>query len=214
MKKLIGIGSLAKTALLIAATSRTVNDPENTDNRRFAPFYDRDVIPHNGSTFEFVGVDMDAKRCEPDDFLIGYKIPPEHQLIITDEAVNIEPMMPGGGLSLSQPVTDNRGKFCMPRDVIENHDYVKAQNEYGERFIDIFSDPSRLETALRKLDMPQRYGVSLRDYDHHFRRREPVPVYERGDTRQLVFGQIVEQRGPVIDTSRVTKRSKRRNRHK
>lgn len=129
MKKLIGIGSLAQTALLMAAAR-----------------IDSPVIVVTGNN-----ADIEVDR-----------------LIITDEAVNIEP-----------------------------------------RKLDAFmNDPFGLETAIRG------YGVSLNDYDEPFRRREPVPVYKRGDTRQLVFGQIVEQSGPVIDTSRVTKRSKRRNRHK
>lgn len=133
---------MKKVLLMAAATSRTVNDPDNTDNRRFTPFYD-DLVD------------------------TGFRTAGENVIVITDEAVNIEP-----------------GKL----DAFMN-------------------DPYGLETALRKLDMSQPYGSFSK-------RREPVPVYERGDTRQLVFGQIVEQRGPVIDTSRVTKRSKRRNRHK
>lgn len=73
--------------------------------------------------------------------------------------------------------------------------------------VDVFSDADQLDVMLRKLDMSQPYGSFSK-------RREPVPTYPVGDTRQLVFGQTVKQTGPVIDTSKVTKRSKRRNRHK
>lgn len=54
--------------------------------------------------------------------------------MMTNKGVKSITLTFGDGPSITHEVHDLRGQYCLPRDVIEDHDYTKAQDEYGEKF--------------------------------------------------------------------------------
>lgn len=55
--------------------------------------------------------------------------------MMTNKGVKSITLTFGDGPSITHEVHDFRGQYCLPRDLIEGHDHVAAQNAAWENFI-------------------------------------------------------------------------------